>query len=325
MHALRPMNPEAQADPVAQNDPEPIPPMKGPEGDPNLPTPPVAPVFDRPPEIASNGKKKDIPSGLWIRCKSCNDMVTNKELEDAFRVCPRCDHHFSAGATDRITWLLDEGTFEESDPELSSVDILKFKGVASYADKLKSYQKDTQLRDAVLTGFGSIQRQKVGFAVMDFAFLGASMGSVVGEKITRLFERSTKKRVPVVTVSASGGARMYEGMFSLMQMAKTSAAIARHTQARVSYISILTNPTMAGVMASFASLGDVIIAEPHSMIGFAGARVIRETTREELPKGFQTAEFLLEHGLLDMIVHRKNLKAILGSLLKHVKSPTREK
>jgi len=289
----------------------PIPPEDGPK----LPKPPAGKVFDRPPEVTSRAKKKDIPEGMWTRCKDCGEMITNKELETLFKVCPKCQYHFSCTAKERLAWVTDEGTFEEMDANLVSVDLLKFKGVAAYTDKLKAYQKETGLKDAVITGFGDIEGHPCGLAVMDFGFLAASMGSVVGEKITRVFERSTKKKLPIVAICASGGARMYEGMFSLMQMAKTSAALARHAQANLPYIAVLTNPTMAGVMASFASLGDVIMAEPQSMIGFAGARVIRETTREELPKGFQTAEFLLERGLLDMIVHRKQMKSTLASLL----------
>jgi acetyl-CoA carboxylase carboxyl transferase subunit beta len=211
--------------------------------------------------------------------------------------------------------LLDPETFEEHDANMVSVDILKFTGQASYTERLKTYQKKTGLRDAVLTGFGAIEGRRLGIAVMDFNFIAATMGSVVGEKITRIIEHSTKKKRPVIIVSASGGARMYEGMLSLMQMAKTSGALARHAEARLPYISVLTNPTTAGVMASYASLGDIIIAEPKCMIGFAGPRVIRETTHQELPKGFQTAEFLQDHGLVDMIVPRRSMRAVLSQLL----------
>lgn len=281
----------------------------------DLPTPPPSKVFDKPKEVSSRTRKKSIPEGLWTRCKGCGEMITNRELEDKLKVCPKCQFHFTPTARERIQWLVDEGSFEEIDTKLHSVDALNFKGVASYTDKLKSYTKETGLQDAVITGFCKIEGHATGLAVMDFGFLAASMGSVVGERITRVIEKSTKKKSPVIIISASGGARMYEGMLSLMQMAKTSAALARHAKAGLPFISVLTNPTMAGVMASFASLGDVILAEPHSMIGFAGARVIRETTREELPKGFQTAEFLLERGLLDMIVHRKNMKSTLAGLL----------
>jgi acetyl-CoA carboxylase carboxyl transferase subunit beta len=204
------------------------------------------------------------------------------------------------------------------DGDLRSVDTLRFHGMASYKDRLKKYQKDTGLTDAVISGHGMIDGYKVAIAVMDFSFLAATMGSVVGERITRAIEYGTANRAAVIIVAASGGARMYEGMLSLMQMAKTSGALARHAEERLPYVSVLTNPTTAGVMASFASLGDVIIAEPKSMIGFAGPRVIRETTHQDLPKGFQTAEFLVEHGLIDMIVHRKKLREQISQLLSYL-------
>lgn len=308
------MNAEAQPNPAPA--PAPIMPV---EIEVNVPSPPAGKVFDKPKEVTNSSKKKDIPEGLWTLCKGCGEMITNTELDQLLKVCPKCQYHFTCTAAERVAWFADEGTFEESDAKMISVDALKFKGVAAYTDKLESYKKETGLKDAVVTGLGEIGGHKTGFAFMDFGFLAASMGSVVGEKITRIIEKSTKKKVPVIIFCASGGARMYEGMLSLMQMAKTSGALARHASAGLPYIAVLTNPTMAGVMASFASLGDVIIAEPKSMIGFAGARVIRETTREELPKGFQTAEFLLERGLLDMIVHRKNMKATLASLLEFMK------
>jgi acetyl-CoA carboxylase carboxyl transferase subunit beta len=286
---------------------------------PNITNPNVAKVFDKPKEFKTTGtKKKDIPQGMWTRCKGCTEMISNLELQALQKVCPKCQYHFTATASERISWLFDAHSFAEMDEGLASVDALKFKGVQSYSERLKTYQKETGLRDAVITGIGKMDGHLIGMAAMDFAFLGASMGSVVGEKITRVVERSTEQRIPVVIISTSGGARMYEGMLSLMQLAKTSAAIAHHAQAHLPFISILTNPTMAGVMASFASLGDVIIAEPQSMIGFAGARVIRETTREELPPGFQTAEHLLEHGLIDRIVHRKNMKSTLSRLLEYM-------
>lgn len=293
----------------------PIPFLLHSRGGPTLPNPPGGKVFDKPKEVTSRSKKKDIPEGMWTRCKACGEMIIYKELEEVFKVCSKCQYHFTATALERIRWLTDEETFEETDGNLASVDALKFKGISTYPEKLKIYQKETGLIEAVLTGFAQIQGHKVGLAVMDFNFLAASMGSVVGEKITRIIEKSTKKKLPLIIICASGGARMYEGMLSLMQMAKTSAALARHAQARLTYIAVLTNPTMAGVMASFASLGDVILAEPEAMIGFAGTRVIRETTREELPKGFQSSEFLLERGLVDMIVHRKSMKATIAHLL----------
>jgi acetyl-CoA carboxylase carboxyl transferase subunit beta len=222
------------------------------------------------------------------------------------------------GASERITLLVDEGSFRETDASMSAVDPLGFKGVASYEERLATYRKKTGLVDAVITGSGAMGGIPVGLAVMDFSFLAATMGSVVGEKITRIIEASTKAKRPVIIVCASGGARMYEGMLSLMQMAKTSGALARHAEAGLPYIAVLTNPTTAGVMASFATLGDITLAEPKAMIGFAGPRVIRETTHQELPSGFQTAEFLLEHGLIDEIVSRPKMRetiiTILGNL-----------
>jgi acetyl-CoA carboxylase carboxyl transferase subunit beta len=243
--------------------------------------------------------------------------VPEIELAQNQRICPRCDYHFAQPAKERIQNLLDPDSFVEMDAGLKSVDILRFQGMASYKDRLKKYQETTGLLDAVISGHGVLDGYKVAIAVMDFGFLAATMGSVVGERITRTIEYGTAEHCSVIIVAASGGARMYEGMLSLMQMAKTSGALARHAEARLPYISVLTNPTTAGVMASFASLGDVIIAEPRSMIGFAGPRVIRETTHQDLPERFQTAEFLEEHGLIDMIVHRKKLREQISRLLNY--------
>jgi acetyl-CoA carboxylase carboxyl transferase subunit beta len=259
-----------------------------------------------------------VPEGLWQKCPACGEVVHNLVLTENQKVCSKCDYHFTQDARERIQHLLDPESFEEQDQEMTSVDTLNFKGLATYTERLKTYQQKTGLRDAVISGIGSINGRKLSLAVMDFSFLAATMGSVVGEKITRAIERATKKKLPVVIIAASGGARMYEGMLSLMQMAKTSAALALHAQAHLPYISVLTNPTTAGVMASFASLGDVIIAEPRCMIGFAGPRVIRETTHQELPPGFQTAEFLEEHGLIDLIVHRKKMRTLLTDLLRYL-------
>jgi len=253
-------------------------------------------------------KKKDIPAGLWTKCPECETMLFDKELDENLKVCLKCNHHFSIGARERIHSLVETCTFEEMDAQMISVDVLGFTGAASYKDKLVSNWKKSNLKDAVITGIGQIGTHRVGLGVMDFAFLGGSMGSVVGEKLTRLIERSTEKNLPVIIISTSGGARMYEGMFSLMQMAKTCAALAYHARAKLPYLSVLTHPTTAGVMASYASVGDLILAEPAAMIGFAGPRVIKDTTQAELPPGFQTAEFLLEHGLIDAIVPRKELK-----------------
>jgi acetyl-CoA carboxylase carboxyl transferase subunit beta len=256
-------------------------------------------------------RKKEIPEGLWTKCPKCESMVFDKELDENLKVCPKCQHHFPIGSRERIHSLVETCSFEEMDADMTSVDILQFTGVASYKEKLEAYQRSTKLKDAAVTGIGRIGEFKVGLGVMDFAFLGGSMGSVVGEKLTRLIEASTDREIPVIIISTSGGARMYEGMFSLMQMAKTSGALAYHAKAKLPYISVLTHPTTAGVMASYASLGDLILAEPAAMIGFAGPRVIKDTTQAELPPGFQTAEFLLEHGLIDSIVPRKEMKARL--------------
>ena len=259
-----------------------------------------------------------MPKGVWTKCPETGDMVFAKELKKNLMVVPSSGYHFPLPAPDRIASLLDEGTFEEHDQDLKSSDPLDFKGVASYKDKLEQNRQKTKLEDAVVCGTGKIGGHDLSIAVMDFRFLGGSMGSVVGEKITRAIERGLERKIPVVVVSASGGARMYEGILSLMQMAKTSAALGRLAEAGVPYISVLTNPTMAGVMASFATLGDVILAEPKALIGFAGRRVIKETTRADLPEGFQTSEFLLEHGLIDQIVERHDLRDRLISLIGHL-------
>ncbi len=274
-------------------------------------------IFKRPALKAESRKKREMPQGLWQKCPGCKEVVHEIELAQNQRVCPRCDYHFSQSAKERIENLLDPDSFVERDADLRSVDTLQFQGMATYKDRLKKYQDSTGLTDAVLSGHGMIEGYKVAIAVMDFSFLAATMGSVVGERITRTIEWGTANRCAVVIVSASGGARMYEGMLSLMQMAKTSGALARHACERLPYISVLTNPTTAGVMASFASLGDVILAEPKSMIGFAGPRVIKETTHQDLPENFQTAEFLDEHGLIDQIVHRKKLRAQISQFLSY--------
>ena len=272
-------------------------------------------IFQKPVLKLPTNKKREMPEGLWQKCPDCGEVIHNLELVQNLKVCPKCDFHFTLPAKERIDTLIDPGTFIEFDPDMLSVDVLSFKGVATYGDRLKSYQEKTGLKDAVLTGFGNLQDKAVAVAAMDFNFLAATMGSVVGEKITRLIERATADKRPVIIFSASGGARMYEGMLSLMQMAKTSAALARHAKAGQPYISVVTHPTTAGVMASFASLGDLILAEPKCMIGFAGPRVIKETTHQDLPPGFQTAEFLQDHGLIDRIVHRKQLRSTLISIL----------
>ena len=272
-------------------------------------------IFKKPTLKLSDKKRREMPEGLWTKCPGCSEMVHNISLEENLRVCHLCGHHFPMGSAERISLLLDEGSFEELDAGMRAVDPLGFRGVATYEDRLDSYRRKTGLVDAVITGSGTIGGNPVGLAVMDFSFLAATMGSVVGEKITRMIEASTEAGRPVIIVCASGGARMYEGMLSLMQMAKTSGALARHAAAGLPYIAVLTNPTTAGVMASFATLGDITLAEPKAMIGFAGPRVIRETTHQELPAGFQTAEFLLEHGLVDEIVPRSEMRGTIQSIL----------
>jgi acetyl-CoA carboxylase carboxyl transferase subunit beta len=273
-------------------------------------------TFVKKPKLPSRkSRKKEIPEGLWAKCPKCATMVFDKELDENLKVCGQCQYHFPIGARERIHSLVETCTFEEMDAGMTSVDVLSFTGVASYTSKLASYQKSTGLKDAVLTGICKIGEHRAALGVMDFAFLGGSMGSVVGEKLGRLIERATEKTLPLIIISTSGGARMYEGMFSLMQMAKTCGALAYHAQARLPYISVLTHPTTAGVMASYASVGDLIIAEPGAMVGFAGPRVIKDTTQAELPPGFQTAEFLLDRGLIDAIVPRKEMKAQLVEYL----------
>lgn len=275
-------------------------------------------IFKKPILRALGSKTREMPSGLWTKCPSCGEVIHNLALSENLQVCPKCDHHFNLGSRERIESIVDADSFQEHDASMASVDPLGFKGVTTYADRLQSYKQKTGLVDAVTTGAASIHGCRVGLGVMDFNFLAATMGSVVGEKITRVIEFSTRNKLPVILVCASGGARMYEGMLSLMQMAKTSGALALHAEAKLPYITLLTNPTTAGVMASYASLGDVIIAEPKAMIGFAGPRVIRETTHQTLPPDFQTAEFLEKHGLVDLIAHRQKMRQTLGDLLAYL-------
>jgi len=265
--------------------------------------------FAKKPKLgAGKSKKRDIPEGLWTKCPKCETMVFDKELDANLKVCPKCEFHFPISARERIHSLVETCTFEEMDAEMTSVDPLKFVDKTSYPKRVQAHQAATGLKDAVLTGICKMGEHRVALGVMDFNFIAASLGSVVGEKLTRLIERATEKELPVIIISTSGGARMQEGMLSLMQMAKTSAALAYHGQRRLPYLSMLTHPTTAGVMASYASLGDLILAEPGAMIGFAGPRVIKDTTQAELPRDFQTAEFLLDHGLIDAIVPRKEMK-----------------
>jgi acetyl-CoA carboxylase carboxyl transferase subunit beta len=272
-------------------------------------------IFGKPQYTKVILKKKDLPKNLYTRCPASGELVYTKELEKHYMVVPKSGYHFPLSSTRRIELLIDEGTWKAYDANLTSVDPLKFKGVAAYSDKIKEYQERTGMNDAVVAGVGELDGIEVSLAVMDFRFLGGSMGSVVGEVITRAIERAIEKELPMIIVCNSGGARMYEGILSLMQMAKTSAALARLAEKKLPYIAVLTDPTTAGVSASFATLGDVIIAEPGAMVGFAGPRVIKETTNEELPEGFQTAEFLVEKGLIDAIVPRLEMKAWLSRFI----------
>ncbi len=279
-------------------------------------------VFQKPPFKGDGDRRRDMPEGLWHKCPSCGEVTHELELQQNMRVCKKCGHHFTLNSAARIESICDRGTFEEIDTGLDTVDALEFQ---SYRDKVEKYQKITGLNDAVITGKGKIGGHKAFLGVMDFRFLGASMGSVVGEKITRAIEAATAAKAGVVLFSASGGARMHEGILSLMQMAKTSGALALHSQAGLPYISVLTHPTTGGVTASFATLGDVIMAEPGCMIGFAGPRVVKETTHQELPPGFQTAEFMMKHGLVDMIVERRDMCARITQVLDYLMPEKKKK
>jgi acetyl-CoA carboxylase carboxyl transferase subunit beta len=260
-------------------------------------------------------KKVKIPEGLWIKCDSCKEIVYRKEINKNLKVCPKCNYHFRIGARERLKLLVDEGSFTELDEGLSSGDPLDFKDTVSYRDRIEESRKRSGLKEAVISGNALIKGYPVCLVIMDFSFMGGSMGSVVGEKILRAAERSLEEKQPFITVSSSGGARMQEGIFSLMQMAKVSAAIARLKDNGILFISIISDPTFGGVTASFVMLGDVIIAEPKSLIGFAGPRVIEQTIKQPLPEDFQRAEFLLGHGLIDIVVERKNLRDMLAKLI----------
>lgn len=260
-------------------------------------------------------KKVKIPEGLWVKCENCKEIIYRKELDNNLKVCPKCKYHFRISAKERINLMTDSGSFVELDAELKSIDPLEFNDTISYKERLLENEKKTGLKEAAIYGDAKINGRDVVVAVLDFSFMGGSMGTVVGEKVTRAAERALERRVPLIIVSASGGARMQEGMFSLMQMAKTSQAIGRLKEAGILYISVLADPTFGGVTASFAMLGDIIIAEPRSLIGFAGPRVIQETIKQQLPEGFQRAEFLLEHGMIDIVVERKELKNTIYRLI----------
>ena len=260
-------------------------------------------------------KRPKSAEGLWVKCNHCREIIYRKELERNLRVCPKCDYHFPITVEERIGLVLDEGSFQEWDAELSPTDPLGFRDTQKYRDRLKTAQDQTGRRDAMVSGAGTIDGRSVALCVFHYGFMGGSMGSVVGDRIFRAAERAAGSRTPLIVITASGGARMQEGILSLMQMAKTAAALGRLQQARVPYISILTDPTYGGVTASVATLGDVILAEPKALIGFAGPRVIEQTIKQQLPPGFQRAEFLLEHGMVDRIVERKKMKQTLATLL----------
>ncbi|MDP3919354.1 MAG: acetyl-CoA carboxylase, carboxyltransferase subunit beta [Candidatus Omnitrophota bacterium] len=270
--------------------------------------------------VTSGIRKKSVPAGLWTKCPSCESVIFNKALRDNLSVCHKCEYHFVVGAPERIAQLLDPKTFVEFNADLKTLDPLKFSGTKSYLEKLKQDRKRTGLQEACITGEGQMSGISVALGVTDSRFIMGSMGSVVGEKMTRLIEHAGEKKIPLIIVSGSGGgARMYEGALSLMQMAKTSLALARYRRSKQPYISVLTNPTMGGVMASFASLGDIMIAEPRALIGFAGPRVIEQTIRQKLPPDFQTSEFLMEHGMIDMVVSRGDLKDKLTMLFEYLR------
>ncbi|HEX7401887.1 MAG TPA: acetyl-CoA carboxylase, carboxyltransferase subunit beta [candidate division Zixibacteria bacterium] len=263
-------------------------------------------------------RRKDIPDGIWVKCDSCGEIIYRKELEKNLWVCSKCDYHFRINSKDYMNLILDGGELVEYDANLEATDPLEFKDSKRYPDRIKDSQRKTNLNDAIVAGIGKIKGREVSFAVMDFGFIGGSMGSVVGEKVARAIERALDRRIPLVIISCSGGARMQEGILSLMQMAKTSALLAKLYDNNIPFISVLTNPTTAGVMASYASLGDVIIAEPKALLGFAGPRVIQQTIKQDLPPGFQSSEFFLEHGFLDLISHRQDLEKNISLIVEYL-------
>jgi acetyl-CoA carboxylase carboxyl transferase subunit beta len=266
-------------------------------------------------ELDTSGEKKVRTEGLWVKCESCRQIIWKKDLEDNMNVCPKCDKHFRIDARTRLAQLLDDNQYSVFDADIASTDPLKFVDLKPYSSRLKQAQKDTGLNDAVINAHGKLAGRPVIASVMEYSFIGGSMGAVVGEAITRAVERAAETHTPLIIVSASGGARMMEGVISLMQLAKISSALARLDKAKVPYVSLLTDPTTGGVTASFAMLGDLNIAEPGALIGFAGPRVIEQTIRQKLPPGFQRSEFLLQHGMLDAVVPRKQLKPYIARAL----------
>lgn len=263
-------------------------------------------------------KRSKITEGMWLKCNHCREIVYRKEVDRNNKVCPKCDYHFPISVLERISLLVDLGTFKEWDAGLEPQDPLEFRDSRSYRERVKAHQEKTGRKDALVIGEGAINGRKVALCVFDFSFMGGSMGSVVGEKICRAVDRALGGRLPLILVTASGGARMQEGILSLMQMAKTSASLAKLGEAKLPFITVLADPTFGGVTASVAMLGDVIIAEPKALIGFAGPRVIEQTIKQQLPDQFQRAEFLLEHGMIDMIVERKQLKETISTLVNHL-------
>jgi acetyl-CoA carboxylase carboxyl transferase subunit beta len=271
--------------------------------------------FKRKKEAIKPTEKKDLPNGLWVKCDNCAEIVYKKELEKKLWVCPKCDFHFRIGSGQYIEILFDKETYQEFNKNIKAADPLKFKDSKKYTDKYAATVKKTGLNEAVVTGTGMIDNNPVVIAIMDFKFLGGSMGSVVGEKVSRAIDKARELKNPMIIISSSGGARMHEGVLSLMQMAKTSAKLAKLAQEKIPYISILTNPTTGGTTASYAMLGDVHLAEPGALIGFAGPRVIKQTIGQDLPPGFQRSEFLQEHGFVDSIVHRHEMKQQVARML----------
>jgi len=272
--------------------------------------------FKRKKETLQAVDRKEMPDGLWVKCDECGEIIYKRELDKKLYVCPKCDYHFRIGSSEYIKIFIDKGSFKEFNQNISSTDPLKFKDNKKYSDRYKAAIEKTGLTEAVVTGQGKIERIPVIIGIMDFSFLGGSMGSVVGEKVSRAADVALKEKKPFIIISASGGARMYEGVLSLMQMAKTSAKLALLAEANIPYISILTHPTTGGTTASYAMLGDVHIAEPGALIGFAGPRVIKQTIGQDLPEGFQRSEFLLEHGFIDAIIHRHEIKSRLAGILR---------
>ncbi|MDR3749808.1 MAG: acetyl-CoA carboxylase, carboxyltransferase subunit beta [Acidobacteriota bacterium] len=271
--------------------------------------------------LDTSGEKRVKTEGLWVKCDQCRQIIWKKDLDQNFNVCPKCDRHFRIDARSRISYLVDDGHYEIEDNDIASNDPLKFTDLKPYAERLKRSQRDTGLNDAIINARGKLNGKPVIISAMEYSFIGGSMGAVVGETITRAVEKATAEKIPLVIVSASGGARMMEGVVSLMQLAKIAAALARMDDAKVPYISLITDPTTGGTTASFAMLGDLNIAEPGALIGFAGPRVIEQTIRQKLPEGFQRSEFLLQHGMLDAVVHRRDMKSYISRALDFMAVP----